>query len=205
MASVAASCAERRGDKMFWVSVLVMPKFSKPCCEWPGDERIGVFVMPLEASSCNASRNVIGSSRPLACALRRIPAAARGVKKNLCEAWLSKTSDNEHSAASLGDSEKLAVEHTPRNPIPALDHENAEHFRKVSAAVATEKSGNILEDKPSGSKLAQDSRKLIKEASALPGETGPFAGNRDILAGDARRDATDRFEILRSNFLDIAE
>ena len=47
-------------------------------------------------------------------------------------------SDNEHSTASLGDSEISAVEHTPRKPIPAFDHENAEDFREVSPLVATE-------------------------------------------------------------------
>jgi len=68
-------------------------------------------------------------------ALRSTPAAARELKKNLCGTWLSKTSDNEETAAALGDSEKLAVEHTPANPIPALDHENTLDFCKVSSTV----------------------------------------------------------------------
>ncbi len=77
----------------------------------------------------------MGNSLPRFSALRRIPLAAFGLKKNLCGTRLSKTSDNEHTTAALGDSEKLAVEHTPANPIPAFDHENAEDFRKVSSSV----------------------------------------------------------------------
>ena len=106
-------------------------------------------------------------SSPRLLARLRIPVAARVFKKNLSGALGSKISDNVQTAATLGDSEKLAVEHTPRYPIPALDHENPLDLCKVSASVATEKSGNILEDKPSGSKLLQDSCKLEKEARAF--------------------------------------
>jgi hypothetical protein len=138
-------------------------------------------------------------------ARRKIPSAARGLKKNLWGAWSSKMSDKEHPTAALGDSEKLAVEHTPRNPIPASHHEKAEDFRKVSALVRTEQSGNIFEDKPSGSKFAQDSRKIVNEASALPREPLPLACDADVLARDPRRDAIDREEVLRSTVLDVVE
>ena len=115
------------------------------------------------ASDSNAACKRGGNVRPRFFARRKIPEAAFALKKNLCGAWLSKTSDNEQTAAALGDSEKLAVKHTPLNPIPALDHEKPEDFRKVSSVVTTEKSGNILEEEPSGSKLVQDSRKLVNE------------------------------------------
>ena len=118
------------------------------------------------ASDSRAVRKWGGNTRPRFSARRKIPLAARGVKKNRGGTRLSKTSDKEHSAASLGHSEVAAVEHAPRYPIPAFDHENAEDFRKVSSSVGRKKSGNILEHKPSGSKLLQDSRKLVKESSA---------------------------------------
>jgi hypothetical protein len=129
----------------------------------------------------------------------RIPAAAFGLKKNRGGAWGSKISDNEHAAASLGDSEKLAVEHTPANPIPALDHENAEDFCKVSASVATEKSGNILDDKPTGSKFLQDSRSVVKESSAFTGKPGTLSSNGDVLAGEPSNDDIDGPEIVGTN------
>jgi len=88
----------------------------------------------------------------------------------------------------LGDSEKLAVKDTPANPIPAFDHENALDFCKVSAVVRTEKSGNILEQEPSGSKLSQESRKLVKESCTCPGESSPLPRNGDILAWDSGTD-----------------
>lgn len=124
----------------------------------PSSERV--------ASDSRAVRKWCGNTRPRFSARRKIPLAARGVKKNRGGTRLSKTSDKEHSAASLGHSEVAAVEHAPRNPIPAFDHENAEDFRKVSSFVGRKNSGNIFEHKPSGSKLAQDARKLVKESSA---------------------------------------
>jgi hypothetical protein len=84
---------------------------------------------------CKTSSNRVGNVLPRFAARLRIPCAALGLKKNLGGTWPSKTSDNEHSTATLGDSEISAVEHTPLNPIPAFDHENAEDFRKVSSTV----------------------------------------------------------------------
>jgi|SRR5882724_10956872 len=93
---------------------------------------VGVIAV---ARADKASANRMGNSLPRFLALRKIPAAAFGLKKYLCGTWLSKTSNNEHATATLGDSEKLAVKHAPANPIPALDHENAQDFRKVSSTV----------------------------------------------------------------------
>jgi hypothetical protein len=74
------------------------------------------------------------------------------------------------------------------NPIPALDHEKPEDFRKVSSVVTTEKSGNILEEEPSGSKLVQDSRKLVNERAALAAQSLSLPRDRPILAWDAGTD-----------------
>jgi hypothetical protein len=105
-----------------------------------GSDIKGILPLPpapeLRASS--ASRKRVGNVLPRFSALRKIPFAALGLKKNLCGAWSSKTSDNEQTRTSLGDTEKLAIEHTPAKAIPAFDHENAEDFCKVSATVRTE-------------------------------------------------------------------
>jgi hypothetical protein len=157
------------------------------------------------ASASNACCKREGNVRPPFSALRRIPDAALGLKKNLGGTWLSKTSDKEHATAALGDSEKSRVEHTPLNPIPAVDHENAEDFCKVSSTVRTEKSGNILENKPRGSQLLQDSRKLVKEPSTFSSEPGAFSGDADILAGDAGADDVHSPQMIPSNMADILE
>jgi hypothetical protein len=153
-----------------------------------GDGEIGSVIASLAANSSNAFCKRVGNIRPRFCALRRIPRAALALKKNLWGTGLSNTSDNEQTTAALGDSEKLAVKDTPANPIPAFDHENALDFCKVSSVVRTEKSGNILKQEPSGSKLLQESRKLVKESCTRPGESCPFPCNRDILAWDSGTD-----------------
>ena len=91
------------------------------------------------------------------------------------------------------------------NPISASDHENAVDFRKVSALVRTEKSGNIFEHKPSGSKFAQDSRKLVKEACTLALEPRALARDADVLAGDSRCDAIDGTEVFGAALTDVGE
>src|SRR5258708_9424833 len=146
-----------------------------------------------------------GKILPLFSARRRMPHAALALKKNLWGTWLSKISDNEHSTAALGHSEIAAVKHAPRNPIPAFDHENAEDFRKVSSLVGRKKSGNIFHDKPTGSQFAQDARKLVKESSALSGEPGAQSCDRDILAGNSRRNAIDGLEVSLANMGNIGE
>jgi hypothetical protein len=122
------------------------------------------------------------------------PSFALSLKKYFCGTWASKTSNKEQATALLGDSEKLAVKHAPANPIPALDHEKPEDFCKVSAFVRSEKSGNILEEKPSGSKFSQEPCKLINESSTFTRDASTLTGNRDILAWDARRNAVNPWQ-----------
>jgi hypothetical protein len=51
-----------------------------------------------------------------------MPAAAFALKENLAGAVGSKTCDNEHSIASLGDTEVSSVQSSPRNAIPEFVH-----------------------------------------------------------------------------------
>lgn len=52
-----------------------------------------------------------------------IPAQALGLKKYLAgTSWVSKTSDKKHTAASLGHSEELRVQNSPRHTIPERIH-----------------------------------------------------------------------------------
>jgi hypothetical protein len=54
-------------------------------------------------------------------ARRRIPEQALGLKKYLGSTSISKTSDNEHTAAALGHSEILSVKNPPGDAIPEFD------------------------------------------------------------------------------------
>jgi hypothetical protein len=104
----------------------------------------------IVATAVKARRNVSGSSRPRFSARRKIPRHAFGLKKNFGGTWASKMPDNEHTAAALGDSEELCIQHAPRHTVPELIQRGEDRL-EVSAFVRTEQSGNILQEKPARS------------------------------------------------------
>lgn len=62
-----------------------------------------------------------------------IPAQALALKKYFRGKFLvSKTSDNKHTAASLGHSEKLRVQNSPRQTIPEVIQRGQEAPKVVS-------------------------------------------------------------------------
>ena len=81
-----------------------------------------------------------------------MPLAAFALKENLCGAVGFKTADNEHSTASLGDSEVSSVQSSPRNAIPELFH-FIEKPSEVSPVVGTEETRNVLQHEPLRSSL----------------------------------------------------
>jgi hypothetical protein len=79
--------------------------------------------LDTSATACKARRSCVGSSLPRFSARRRIPAHAVELKKNRCGIEpCSSTCDNEHTAASLGHSEKLGVEDAPRDCARGSKH-----------------------------------------------------------------------------------
>ena len=80
----------------------------------------GLSLVVVCTTCANAVRSEGGNSRPRFSARRRIPAHAFGLKKNLGGTSVSKMSDNEHSTASLGDSEVASVQHSVGPPIPEI-------------------------------------------------------------------------------------
>ena len=77
---------------------------------------------------------------------RRIPTAAFWLKKYFASTGrVSMHGNNIDSLARLGDSEILAVEHSPRHTIPELI-QRLEYDGEVSASVASEKSVYVFED-----------------------------------------------------------
>lgn len=72
------------------------------------------------AASLSASSRSGGNARPLLLARLKIPRQASGLKEYLGGGFLSKTSDKEDTAASLGDSEELRVKYPPRQAVPEV-------------------------------------------------------------------------------------
>jgi len=86
-----------------------------------------VEVGPESTTALSASRKGSGSVLPRFSARRRIPAQASGLKKNRCGTGpVSKTSDNEHTLASLGHTEVLSVKHPVGDTIPELPQSGEE-------------------------------------------------------------------------------
>lgn len=99
-----------------------------------------------DATFVKAFSSALGSSLPRFSALRRIPAHAFGDSQYFAGALSSKICDKEHSTTTLGDSEEARVQDSPRNVTrPEVDH-FLDDDSKVSAAVATEGSGDVFPD-----------------------------------------------------------
>lgn len=96
--------------------------------------------------------------------------------------------DNEHSTASLGDSEVARVE----NPVGDMEPEvgqRLKHDPEVPAIVRGEEAGYVLQEDPSVAlgevELLCDACELEEEAGAGSVKTGSLAGDGEILAGEA--------------------
>src|SRR5262249_18522898 len=104
---------------------------------------------PGDATASRAVRKCPGNVLPRFCARRRIPAAAFQERKKRGGTSGSKTSDNEHAAAPLGDSEVSRVQHSPANAIPEVG-QRRENDGEIAATVGGKKSGNVLKQEPAG-------------------------------------------------------
>ena len=78
-------------------------------------------VSSVEAACMSACCKTSGNALPLRLARRRMPEQAVALKKYFGATSVSKTSDNEHTAAALGHSEILRVKYPPADAIPQFD------------------------------------------------------------------------------------
>jgi hypothetical protein len=78
-----------------------------------------------------------------------MPVAAFALKKYRGSAWLSSTCDKEHSTATLGDSEVLAVKSAPLDVVKAAVGQVIEKGGEIPSSVGGEKSGDVLVHDPS--------------------------------------------------------
>jgi hypothetical protein len=122
---------------------------------------------------------------PRFAALRRIPAQAFGLKKNLGGiASVTKMRDNEDSTASLGNSEVLSVQHSEGPPIPELA-QRPEEGSKIPSSVRRQDTGDVLPDQPRDSETLCQSEVDEHEVSSGVGETWAETGDREGLTGGA--------------------
>jgi hypothetical protein len=128
-----------------------------------------------------------GIARPRFAARRRIPAHAFGLKKNLGGTGrVSKTSDNEHTTASLGHSEVLSVKHAVGEPIPELAQrpEDGAHVPSVSRR---QEARDVFDDNPPRSEFVSESHEFVKESATLARETGAAPGDAEVLTRETSR------------------
>ena len=97
---------------------------------------------------------------------RRNPAHAFALKKYLCgTSPISSTSDNEHTAASLGHSEPLSVQHSVGPPVPQLP-QRPEEGTKIPSSPAGQDTGDVLPDNVSRPVTCSDRKKDKHEAAS---------------------------------------
>src|SRR5690606_27840575 len=88
-------------------------------------------------------------------------------------------SDNEHTAASLGQSEVLSVQRSVGPPIPEL-LQRPEEGSKVPSSVRRQDAGDVLPDQPAGPKLISnckiDERQVATRVSHSASESGDAEG-----------------------------
>jgi hypothetical protein len=79
-----------------------------------------------------------------------MPRQAVSLKKNRCGTVpVSKMSDNEHTAASLGHSEELSVQNSVGEPIPEFC-QHPEEGTKIASSIGRQDSGDVLPNQPLG-------------------------------------------------------
>jgi hypothetical protein len=110
-----------------------------------------------------------------------MPLAAFALKENLAGAVGFKTCDNEHSTASLGDSEVASVQSSPRYAIPELFH-FIEKPSEVSPLVGTEETRDVLQHEPPRSALLHSVEEGEGKTASLACESSSLACDAEVLA-----------------------
>jgi hypothetical protein len=144
------------------------------------------------ASASNASSKGGGSALPRTLARLKIPLAARAESAYRSLTVISKTSDNEHSTAPLGNSKESSVKCSPRAAKPDFP-QRCEKDSKVSAVGRGEEPSDVFKDDPSWPKLICDPCELKEETGALTLEACSLAGNAEVLAREAAAEEVDGF------------
>lgn len=122
--------------------------------------------------------------RPRFAARRKIPAAARGLKEYLGDTVFCRTADKEHAAATLRDSEMLAVQHCVADHRPAFPKSFKDRGH-IPSGVRAKQPWNILEESIGRLEGFGDAEDFGEEAGAFPSEASALPRNAEVLAGES--------------------
>gem|GEM_PF-5846851 len=133
---------------------------SSTCLECSRDQStVAVEIGSESATALSASAKGRGNALPRLAARRRIPRQAVALKKYRCgSSPVSKTSDNEHTTASLGYSKELSVKNSVGEPIPEFA-QHPEEGSKILTLVARQDTGDVLPYQPLGAVLCSNGTK----------------------------------------------
>ncbi len=142
-----------------------------------------------KGSFCSISKDCLkegGRFLPILSVRLSIPVAAFGLKKYLSgTSRVSMHGNNVDATALLGDSEVLAVKHTPRHAIPEFV-QRLEYDGEVSSSVARQKPVDVFEDNGFWKAYSNEAHKVVKESrldSSKP-RSRPHARKGEVLAGE---------------------
>jgi len=133
---------------------------------------------------CNAASSCGGKARCRLSARLSIPAAAFGLKEYFGWAWGTKMSDNEHSAATLGDSEELAIENAPRHTVPEFV-QRIEEDSEIKSLIGRKEAWNVLDEQEPRLELSDDSGELEEQSASVSGESCSSSSDAKVLAGES--------------------
>jgi hypothetical protein len=110
-----------------------------------------------------------------------MPTAAFWLKENRGGTCDSRMCDNEHARASLGDSEKLSVQHSVGEPIPEF-RQTPEEGAERPSLVNRQGAGDVFPDNPPRRKCSSQSKELQRQASSSVGKTLSDSSDGEGLA-----------------------
>jgi hypothetical protein len=113
---------------------------------------------------------------------------------------MSMTSDNEHAAPSLGDSEVSTVQHSVGEPIPEFS-QRPEEGAKVSPSIGRQDAGHVFPDEPRWTTLAKDFSESEGKLATRVSHAFAFSVNAKTLA---RRSADDEVDAGNAIFCNVA-
>lgn len=97
---------------------------------------------------------------------------------------VSKIPDNEHSTASLGDSEILSVQDSVGKMIPAVSQRLGKGT-EVDPAVRGQASGNVFPKNPARCNFTSQVDKVEGQSAALSRKSGSLSGDGEVLTGSS--------------------
>jgi hypothetical protein len=116
---------------------------------------------------------------------------------------VSKISDNEHTLASLGQSEILSVKDSVGPPIPALC-QASDKGTKVPSACRRQDTGDVLPKNPAGPKSFSQPKKFEGQVAAGIGHASPQPGDGEGLARRASDKNVNPSVLSRFNRREVA-